>query len=107
MSSSKIIERGNFGTAIARFTNTRELLFTPVHWGGRTTTFEQLFISHFHLWTGLDYSCCSFFSRIFFTTMDSQQLIDAQFDRAVEIVQGLPKTGPIQTTYEDKLTMYR
>lgn len=39
--------------------------------------------------------------------MDSQQLIDAQFDRAVEIVQGLPKTGPIQTTYEDKLTMYR
>lgn len=39
--------------------------------------------------------------------MDSQQLIDAQFDRAVEIVQGLPKTGPIQTDYEEKLTMYR
>ncbi|KAF8225402.1 ACBP-domain-containing protein [Tricholoma matsutake] len=34
-------------------------------------------------------------------------LIDAQFDRAVEIVQGLPKTGPIQTDYEEKLTMYR
>jgi hypothetical protein len=40
-------------------------------------------------------------------TMDSRQLIDAQFDRAVEIVSGLPKTGPIQTGYEEKLTMYR
>lgn len=39
--------------------------------------------------------------------MVSQELIDAQFDRAVEIVQGLPKTGPIQTDYEEKLTMYR
>lgn len=39
--------------------------------------------------------------------MDSHILIDAQFDRAVEIVQGLPKTGPIQTDYEEKLTMYR
>jgi hypothetical protein len=39
--------------------------------------------------------------------MDSHQLIDAQFDRAVEIVQSLPKIGPIQTTYEEKLTMYR
>ncbi|RDB23275.1 hypothetical protein Hypma_009659 [Hypsizygus marmoreus] len=38
--------------------------------------------------------------------MASQELIDAQFDRAVEIVQGLPKTGPIQTDYEEKLTMY-
>ncbi|KAH7931273.1 ACBP-domain-containing protein [Leucogyrophana mollusca] len=38
--------------------------------------------------------------------MDSRQLIDAQFDRAVEIIQGLPKTGPIQTGYEEKLTMY-
>jgi hypothetical protein len=33
--------------------------------------------------------------------------VDAQFDRAVQIVQGLPKTGPIQTGYEDKLMMYR
>lgn len=33
--------------------------------------------------------------------------IDTQFDRAVEIVQSLPKTGPIQTDYEEKLTMYR
>lgn len=33
--------------------------------------------------------------------------IDAQFNRAVEIVQNLPKTGPIQTGYEDKLNMYR
>ncbi|THH33646.1 hypothetical protein EUX98_g509 [Antrodiella citrinella] len=39
--------------------------------------------------------------------MDSSDMIDAQFDRAVEIVQGLPKTGPIQTGYEEKLTMYR
>ncbi|KAG1857173.1 hypothetical protein C8R48DRAFT_278687 [Suillus tomentosus] len=38
--------------------------------------------------------------------MDSHELIDAQFHRAVEIVQGLPKTGPIQTGYEEKLTMY-
>ncbi|KAI0346887.1 ACBP-domain-containing protein [Trametopsis cervina] len=37
--------------------------------------------------------------------MDSRQLIDTQFDRAVEIVQGLPKTGPIQTGYEEKLTI--
>ncbi|KAH8999312.1 ACBP-domain-containing protein [Lactarius akahatsu] len=39
--------------------------------------------------------------------MDSRELIDAQFDRAVEIVQNFPKTGPIQTGYEEKLTMYR
>ena len=38
--------------------------------------------------------------------MDPEK-IDAQFDRAVEIVQGLPKTGPIQTGYEEKLAMYR
>lgn len=39
--------------------------------------------------------------------MDPRELIDAQFDRAVQIVQSLPKTGPIQTGYEEKLTMYR
>ncbi|EPQ59607.1 ACBP-domain-containing protein, partial [Gloeophyllum trabeum ATCC 11539] len=38
--------------------------------------------------------------------MTSRDLIDAQFDRAVEIVQSLPKNGPIQTGYEEKLTMY-
>ncbi|PCH41324.1 ACBP-domain-containing protein [Wolfiporia cocos MD-104 SS10] len=38
--------------------------------------------------------------------MESRELIDAQFDRAVEIVQSLPKNGPIQTGYEEKLTMY-
>ncbi|KIO13091.1 hypothetical protein M404DRAFT_124849 [Pisolithus tinctorius Marx 270] len=38
--------------------------------------------------------------------MDPHQLLDAQFNRAVEIVQGLPKTGPIQTGYEEKLNMY-
>ncbi|KAF8901640.1 hypothetical protein CPB84DRAFT_1815100 [Gymnopilus junonius] len=39
--------------------------------------------------------------------MASHELINAQFDRAVEIVQNLPKTGPIQTDYEEKLLMYR
>ena len=39
--------------------------------------------------------------------MDAREVVDAQFNRAVEIVQGLPKTGPIQTDYEEKLTMYR
>ena len=38
--------------------------------------------------------------------MDPQS-IDTIFDRAVQIVQGLPKTGPIQTGYEEKLEMYR
>jgi len=38
--------------------------------------------------------------------MDTRELIDFQFDRAVQIVQGLPKQGPIQTGYEEKLTMY-
>ena len=42
-----------------------------------------------------------------YNTMSSRELIDAQFDRAVEIVQNLPKTGPIQTGYDEKLTMYR
>ncbi|KAI0034100.1 hypothetical protein K488DRAFT_46332 [Vararia minispora EC-137] len=37
--------------------------------------------------------------------MDSGGFIDIQFDRAVEIVQNLPKTGPIQTGYEEKLTI--
>ena len=43
----------------------------------------------------------------FVQAMDSHQLIDAQFDRAVEIIQSLPKNGPIQTDYEEKLTIYR
>ncbi|KAJ1308608.1 hypothetical protein OPQ81_004306 [Rhizoctonia solani] len=38
--------------------------------------------------------------------MDIDALINAQFNRAVEIVQSLPKTGPIQTGYEEKLAMY-
>ncbi|KAF8505570.1 ACBP-domain-containing protein [Russula emetica] len=37
--------------------------------------------------------------------MTSRELIDVQFDRAVEIVQNLPKTGPIQTGYEEKLAI--
>ncbi|CAE7174652.1 unnamed protein product, partial [Rhizoctonia solani] len=40
------------------------------------------------------------------TTMDIDTLVNAQFNRAVEIVQSLPKTGPIQTGYEEKLAMY-
>ncbi|KAF8709497.1 Acyl CoA binding protein, partial [Rhizoctonia solani] len=39
-------------------------------------------------------------------SMDIDSLINAQFNRAVEIVQSLPKTGPIQTGYEEKLAMY-
>lgn len=39
--------------------------------------------------------------------MASHEVIDAQFDRAVQMVQSLPKTGPIQTDYEEKLAMYR
>ncbi|CAE6409287.1 unnamed protein product [Rhizoctonia solani] len=39
-------------------------------------------------------------------SMDIDNLINAQFNRAVEIVQSLPKTGPIQTGYEEKLAMY-
>jgi hypothetical protein len=46
-------------------------------------------------------------SALLAETMASRELIDAQFDRAVEIVQGLPKTGPVQTTYDEKLSMYR
>lgn len=46
-------------------------------------------------------------ARVDHTTMSSRELIDAQFDRAVEIVQNLPKTDPIQTGYEEKLAMYR
>ncbi|KAF8607637.1 ACBP-domain-containing protein [Ceratobasidium sp. AG-I] len=38
--------------------------------------------------------------------MNIDDLINAQFNRAVEIVQSLPKTGPIQTGYEEKLAMY-
>jgi hypothetical protein len=38
--------------------------------------------------------------------MDPNELIHAQFEKAVSIVQSLPKTGPIQTGYEDKLAMY-
>lgn len=52
-------------------------------------------------------SNCLASTPTFCQTMDSHQLIDAQFDRAVEIVQSLPKNGPIQTDYEEKLAMYR
>ncbi|CEH14405.1 acbp-domain-containing protein [Ceraceosorus bombacis] len=36
----------------------------------------------------------------------SAQVIDALFERTVDIVQSLPKTGPIQTSYEEKLALY-
>ncbi|WWC58757.1 uncharacterized protein I303_101301 [Kwoniella dejecticola CBS 10117] len=32
--------------------------------------------------------------------------VQAQFDKAVAIVQGLPKDGPVQPTQEDKLAFY-
>ncbi|KAG8729369.1 hypothetical protein FRC12_021027 [Ceratobasidium sp. 428] len=31
---------------------------------------------------------------------------EAKFNKAVEIVQGLPKDGPVQTSQEDKLKFY-
>ncbi|CAD6571461.1 MAG: hypothetical protein TREMPRED_000296 [Tremellales sp. Tagirdzhanova-0007] len=33
----------------------------------------------------------------------SSEVVDAQFHRAVDIVQSLPKGGPVQTNYEEKL----
>ncbi|CDZ98761.1 Acyl-CoA-binding protein [Phaffia rhodozyma] len=33
-------------------------------------------------------------------------LTTAQFDRAVQVIQSLPKVGPIQSSYEEKLAMY-
>lgn len=33
-------------------------------------------------------------------------LIDARFHRAVDIIQSFPKSGPITTTYEEKLMLY-
>lgn len=38
--------------------------------------------------------------------MSSSDVIDALFDRTVDIVQSLPKSGPIQTSYEEKLALY-
>ncbi|KAK0568546.1 hypothetical protein OC861_001876 [Tilletia horrida] len=38
--------------------------------------------------------------------MSSTALIDALFMRTVDIVQSLPKAGPIQTSYEEKLALY-
>lgn len=32
--------------------------------------------------------------------------MSSQFDRAVELVQTLPKNGPIQSSYEEKLALY-
>ncbi|KAK4698886.1 hypothetical protein P7C70_g7383, partial [Phenoliferia sp. Uapishka_3] len=32
--------------------------------------------------------------------------IDARFERAVDIIQSLPRNGPIQTNYDDKLLLY-
>lgn len=37
---------------------------------------------------------------------DEAALIDARFHRAVDIIQSLPKSGPITTTYEEKLMLY-
>jgi acyl-CoA-binding protein len=38
--------------------------------------------------------------------MSSAEVIDALFDRTVDIAQSLPKSGPIQTSYEEKLALY-
>lgn len=37
---------------------------------------------------------------------EAAALIDARFHRAVDIIQSLPKSGPITTTYEEKLMLY-
>lgn len=39
-------------------------------------------------------------------TRDEAALVDARFHRAVDIIQSLPKSGPITTTYEEKLMLY-
>ncbi|GAA6024678.1 hypothetical protein JCM8202_000437 [Rhodotorula sphaerocarpa] len=36
----------------------------------------------------------------------SPEWIHARFERAVDMIQSLPKSGPIQTTYEQKLHLY-
>ncbi|KAL1412853.1 hypothetical protein Q8F55_000602 [Vanrija albida] len=38
--------------------------------------------------------------------MATTNSIDKQFHRAVDIVQSLPKSGPVQTSYEEKLQLY-
>ncbi|WFD31776.1 hypothetical protein MSPP1_002815 [Malassezia sp. CBS 17886] len=38
--------------------------------------------------------------------MSSARVIDALFERSVDIVQSLPPTGAIQTSYEEKLALY-
>ncbi|SPO40491.1 uncharacterized protein PSFLO_05973 [Pseudozyma flocculosa] len=38
--------------------------------------------------------------------MSSADVIDALFVRTVDMVQSLPKQGPIQTSYEEKLALY-
>lgn len=37
---------------------------------------------------------------------EAAALTDARFHRAVDIIQSLPKGGPISTTYEEKLMLY-
>ncbi len=38
--------------------------------------------------------------------MSSADVIDALFVKTVDMVQSLPKSGPIQTSYEEKLALY-
>ncbi|SNX87961.1 uncharacterized protein MEPE_06672 [Melanopsichium pennsylvanicum] len=38
--------------------------------------------------------------------MSSADIIDALFVKTVDMVQSLPKSGPIQTSYEEKLALY-
>lgn len=37
---------------------------------------------------------------------EEDDLVNARFHRAVDIIQSLPKSGPITTTYEEKLMLY-
>ena len=62
-------------------------------------------------------SCALLYQRKPILALNNNCLEDAQMDKnsleaaavfskAVDIAQGLPKSGPIQTSYEDKLQLY-
>lgn len=92
-----------FGSREGFLTGRLTLCFHVSIPGNRTVAYTSFFLVS--LWISLGFH--DLFLIALTKNMSSNELIDAQFDRAVEIVQGLPKTGPIQTDYEEKLTMYR
>jgi hypothetical protein len=40
------------------------------------------------------------------TTNSGNKIAEARFHRAVDMVQSFPKSGPVNTTYEEKLMLY-